>query len=109
MSCSPKCGNGIIEPPEQCDDANEVSGDECDHCTIRSIARCGDGIVAGVEECDDRNTMDGDGCSADCRVESGFSCAGQPSVCMKPEDRCHARPGFVLNCCDCTKDSAGQP
>lgn len=30
----PVCGNGIVQPPEQCDDGNTVSGDGCsDTCT----------------------------------------------------------------------------
>jgi cysteine-rich repeat protein len=31
----PVCGNGVIEPPETCDDGNVVPGDGCSHiCTI---------------------------------------------------------------------------
>jgi cysteine-rich repeat protein len=59
------CGNGVIEAPEECDDANS---DEEDGCTRACrIARCGDGVVRrGVEDCDDGNTLPDDGCSADC-------------------------------------------
>ncbi|MDD5025813.1 MAG: DUF4215 domain-containing protein [Candidatus Peribacteraceae bacterium] len=42
---------------------------------------CGDGAVEGAEECDDGDTDAGDGCSATCTVETGYSCAGEPSVC----------------------------
>lgn len=42
---------------------------------------CGDGVTAGSEACDDHNTTSGDGCSATCVMESGFTCAGSPSVC----------------------------
>src|SRR3989344_2186408 len=42
---------------------------------------CGDSDKAPTEQCDDGNDMGGDGCSAACLVESGFSCAGEPSVC----------------------------
>ncbi|XP_030629408.1 pappalysin-2 [Chanos chanos] len=42
---------------------------------------CGDGLVQGIEECDDRNLLDGDGCSRKCRMEPGFNCEGQPSLC----------------------------
>ena len=43
---------------------------------------CGDGVVAtGFEECDDGNTTAGDGCDASCALETGWSCAGAPSVC----------------------------
>ncbi|KAG9338491.1 hypothetical protein JZ751_025725 [Albula glossodonta] len=42
---------------------------------------CGDGELQGKEECDDRNLLDGDGCSKKCRMEPGFNCDGQPSLC----------------------------
>jgi len=42
---------------------------------------CGDGSMGGAEECDDSNTAPGDGCDATCRIESGWICAGEPSVC----------------------------
>ncbi|KAG7456967.1 hypothetical protein MATL_G00241530 [Megalops atlanticus] len=42
---------------------------------------CGDGELQGKEECDDGNLLDGDGCSKKCRMESGFNCDGQPSLC----------------------------
>ncbi len=44
---------------------------------------CGDGKVRlGVEGCDDGGLDDGDGCSADCAVEPGFACNGEPSSCV---------------------------
>jgi cysteine-rich repeat protein/parallel beta-helix repeat protein len=42
---------------------------------------CGNGAVEGTEACDDGNTSNGDGCSSTCTIESGYGCAGQPSVC----------------------------
>jgi cysteine-rich repeat protein len=42
---------------------------------------CGDGNVDSGEACDDGNTAAGDGCDATCKVETGFECAGSPSVC----------------------------
>ncbi len=42
---------------------------------------CGNGIIEPGQECDDGNTMPGDGCSADCRIETGWVCYGEPSVC----------------------------
>jgi cysteine-rich repeat protein len=65
----PPCGNGILEPGEDCDDANIVSGDGCSSsCHLES---CGDGHLDGGEECDDGNTVAGDGCSITCRIEPG--------------------------------------
>lgn len=42
---------------------------------------CGNGAVESGETCDDGNTTSGDGCSSVCATESGFACAGSPSVC----------------------------
>ena len=53
------CGNGIIEPPEMCDDGNLLNGDGCsDVCTIESV--CGNGIIEPPEMCDDGNLLIGD-------------------------------------------------
>jgi len=61
---SPACGDGILQPGEECDDGNNVDGDGCQaDCTN---PRCGDGILDAGEECDDGNNIDGDGCQADC-------------------------------------------
>ncbi|MBP6078428.1 MAG: tandem-95 repeat protein [Xanthomonadales bacterium] len=43
---------------------------------------CGDGLIRGTEECDDHNTSSNDGCSAMCLIESGFTCSGEPSICV---------------------------
>ncbi len=61
------CGNGTIEPGEQCDDGNTTAGDGCDE-TCQVVPVCGNNFVEFPEECDDGNTVDGDGCEADCRV-----------------------------------------
>ncbi len=46
---------------------------------------CGDGSVNTNtgETCDDGNTAANDGCDASCQLESGFTCAGEPSVCSE--------------------------
>ncbi|MBN1774462.1 MAG: DUF4215 domain-containing protein [Deltaproteobacteria bacterium] len=63
------CGNGLLDPGEECDDANADNTDAClANCTDAS---CGDGFVhAGSEECDDADSVSGDGCEATCL----FSC-----------------------------------
>lgn len=64
---TPFCGDGILDPGEQCDDGNGISGDGCrSDCTIES---CGDSILDPQEQCDDGNRVDGDGCSANCTIE----------------------------------------
>ncbi len=62
--CLPVCGNGVVEPPETCDDGNAVAGDGCGPTCLFEI--CGNGYVDVGEICDDGNTIDGDGCSANC-------------------------------------------
>jgi fibro-slime domain-containing protein len=96
------CGNGRIDPGEECDDGNTTNGDGCTSlCQIEAnwdcpnagqpcvyIAVCGNGILTSNEACDDGNTVSGDGCSADCSmVEPGW-------ICPVPGKRC------VPNCGD---------
>jgi len=67
------CGNGVIEPGEECDDGNSDNCDGCSNdCTL--VTGCGDGVVCGNEECDDGNTTDCDGCSSTCTIETGLLC-----------------------------------
>ena len=62
------CGDGILDPGEECDDGDREPGDGCRaDCTIES---CGDGIEDPGEECDDGNPFPGDGCRADCTEEA---------------------------------------
>ncbi len=93
--CKATCGNGVIEPGEQCDGGgantddcdddcttpmcgdnitNDAAGEDCDDgnadstdaCVSCKTAACGDGFVqAGVEQCDDGDP-DSDDCSDDC-------------------------------------------
>jgi cysteine-rich repeat protein len=42
---------------------------------------CGDGVIEVSEECDDGGTAPGDGCDGSCQIETGWTCAGEPSVC----------------------------
>ncbi len=48
-----------------------------------SLAVCGDGVIGGAEVCDDANTTPNDGCAADCTVEVGWICSGEPSTCSQ--------------------------
>jgi len=59
------CGNEVIDPGEDCDDANPDDDDECLSTCV--AASCGDGFVQdGVEDCDDSNTDDDDACLSTC-------------------------------------------
>ena len=58
-----RCGDGIIDDDEACDDGNLNERDDClNDCTE---PRCGDGIVNG-EEADDGNDSDADACLTNC-------------------------------------------
>ncbi len=61
------CGDGVIGPNEECDDANDDDADEClNSC---KLAYCGDGVLRlGKEECDDGNPEDADDCLSTCVV-----------------------------------------
>lgn len=80
------CGNGKVDPGEECDkyafrDVSDcdpsVSTCDCpgssrvcnpDNCTVY-CAECGDRKIEGSEQCDDGNKNSGDGCSSSCLVE----------------------------------------
>jgi cysteine-rich repeat protein len=62
------CGDGNLDPGEQCDDGNNVS---CDGCNAAcQIEACGNGKVECAEECDagPQNGQPGSGCDANCKV-----------------------------------------
>lgn len=80
----PNCGNGAVDPGEQCDGTN-LAGQTCASvlgfpgasgsvscsaaCTLvsTSCAACGDGYLQSGEQCDDGNAATGDGCQS-CQV-----------------------------------------
>lgn len=80
------CGDGIIDPDEQCDDSNMNAGDGCDadcneelgwDCSSGTgcVTICGDGVlIAPNEQCDDSNQDAGDGCDTSCQPEQGWVC-----------------------------------
>ena len=72
------CGNGLVDPMEDCDDQNDDDTDDC--VAGCSAASCGDGFLhAGVETCDDGNDDDTDDCPSSCEPATcgdGFVLAG---------------------------------
>jgi cysteine-rich repeat protein len=65
-----RCGNGLIDPGEVCDDGNAVSGDGCSgDCLSRETCRNGRVDYTEGEQCDDGNAQDHDGCSSTCQAE----------------------------------------
>jgi cysteine-rich repeat protein len=67
----PGCGNGVLEPGEECDDGNLRSGDGCSQLCKLEQGSCGDGIVEAAlgEQCDegDQNGQSSADCTADCQ------------------------------------------
>lgn len=61
------CGDGVLDPDEECDDGNDVSSDAC--LTTCKSARCGDGVQQlGKEQCDEgEGNGPGRPCEANCR------------------------------------------
>jgi fibro-slime domain-containing protein len=91
-----ECGDGEVGPGEACDDRNNTDGDGCSascnaiepgfSCRLVGepcvrVYLCGDGTVDPNEGCDDGAREPSDGCDERCRMESGFKCDGNPSVC----------------------------
>src|SRR3989339_1199912 len=69
-SVAPRCGDGFLDPGEECDDGNPRNGDYCSVlCRWEGLERCANNIIEPPEQCDDGNTRDGDGCSRFCRTE----------------------------------------
>ncbi len=78
---TPRCGNGIKNGTEMCDDGNSVDADACsNNCTY---AVCGDGKITHQEICDDGNVINTDGCTAACTLTPGWSCVTAGSACVK--------------------------
>lgn len=64
------CGDGVIDPQEQCDSGalnSDTTPDACRTTCVR--ARCGDAVIDSSEECDDGNVAGGDGCGPTCLLE----------------------------------------
>jgi len=83
---NPVCGDGIVEPPEQCDNGAANSDTTPDACrTNCKLPFCGDGVIDSFEDCEGSN-LDGETC-----VSLGFdggvlSC--DPTFCFFNVDRC---------------------
>ena len=90
------CGNGELEPPEECDDGNDAGGDGCENdCTFscREHGDCRDGdICNGREQCGDDHA-----CEGGVPLDDGVVCGDDPrSICLGHacvESRCG--DGFV--------------
>ena len=86
------CGDGILCPPEQCDDGQ--NGDPCDGCLDTCEAHasiCGDALLCDAEICDD-GVNDGD--LGSCGVGCSSGPPAQLAFLQEPSD---GTPGVAIN------------
>ena len=99
-----RCGDGIIDAEEECDDANLIDTDLClTSCQI-APARCGDGVVqSDVEECDDGDQDDTNECNNRCEL---VRCGDGPNQTSAEDcddqnpctsDRCEMESGLCVH------------
>ncbi|MBP1686033.1 MAG: Cna domain protein, partial [Deltaproteobacteria bacterium] len=70
---APRCGDGKVDPGEECDNGADNSDTESNACRTNCTSpRCGDNVVddgpPNLENCDDGNQVDGDDCPATCKL-----------------------------------------
>ena len=100
----PRCGDGIRQRHEQCDDGNSNAGDAC--TSDCRLPQCGDGVLwQGVEQCDDGNASNDDACRNDCTLApSGGVCGDgilqEGEVCDDGND--HDGDDCLSNCTPAT-------
>ena len=61
------CGDGVLDPDEECDEGDANSDTEPDACRTTCLAaHCGDGVVDANEVCDDGDFDETDACTPTC-------------------------------------------
>lgn len=69
---SPRCGDGVVDLDEECDDGaanDDATADACRSACL--LPSCGDAVVDAEEGCDDGGRLGGDGCDGACVAETG--------------------------------------
>jgi cysteine-rich repeat protein len=66
MDCTLRCGNGVVDTGEVCDDGNQNNGDSCLNSCMPSS--CGDGFVDMTREQCDLGMNNSDQANAVCRT-----------------------------------------
>src|SRR5205823_10647776 len=83
------CGNGVVDPGEQCDPGDSSNIYACNSDCTWKTAVCGDNVLELGEQCDDGNRTPGDGCENDCTRTScsapvptsrGATCESTPAA-----------------------------
>ncbi len=69
--------------------------------TFGAGSYCGNGIRTSSEACDDGNTASADGCNASCGIESGYTCEGSPSICVRKQGNSYCGNGITEYPEDC--------
>jgi cysteine-rich repeat protein len=81
------CGDGILDPGQECDDGNDVNGDSCDvNCTLPA---CGNGIADFPEDCDG-DDLQGRTCVSEGFLSGEIKCTSQ---CTLDTSNCFAACG----------------
>jgi len=93
----PACGDGTVDPGEECDDGNTAAGDGCDgQCELEL---CGNGVVDAGEACDDgaQNGVN-DCCGASCQVvdPDGDGVCSRDDVCPADADNDGDSDGYCI-------------
>jgi len=101
--CCSRCGNGVVDPGEQCDDGNLTNGDGCS--ALCGPDTCGDGVVQGAEACDCGTNPSS--LPSGCTDVNGGSYANCAVNCTIPHERCSSlypgdqdRGGEPTDCTD---------
>ena len=85
VCASPTCGDGVLDPGEECDVGNETMF--CDEDCTYSV--CGDGYWNQLsEQCDDGNNIDDDFCSNSCVSNGGVFYTGDFTQGQASQQQC---------------------
>ncbi len=92
----PVCGDGVLDPGEECDDGDVSEYGACPQC---KPAICGDGLVFnGLEECDDGNLFDDDDCNNACLQNYCGDKIQQPALGEECDDSNNVNSDMCVNC-----------
>lgn len=99
-----KCGDGTVQPPEQCDPPGAGCSEHCRKLD-QLPSTCGDGILQGDEECDPPNPDTW--CSLQCKRRNPALACGDGVVDQDLKEECDP-PSYANNCgSDCRRPVCG--